>query len=155
MALWSIPSIETDDHVITATYDATGLIWVKLWDNTLEGWVINDADPAHPQPIILQPLPPAAPDVPPIQTPRWVHQDEGGIIAPDISRGTLAQALTWLCIDQGANRRIACYFLHPQLRREWNEWAGVNPARVVVGSPTEADEPQVGERPSFDRLPGV
>jgi hypothetical protein len=154
MAKWSITSTVAD-MVLSMEYDPTGLAWVRVYDNPIAAWNVDDTAPGAPVPVIIGSFPTAAPPTGSIKSPQWAHYDADGVAVPDVTRGTFPQFLTWLCTNNGAARQIACYFVNPILQGQYLDWAATNPGRYFAGVPFAADgeksEAPIDDAPDFDR----
>ena len=121
-------STDVEDSLISVNYDATGLAWADVWENTIFGWGIDIADTGHPVPLILGSLPPVAPDTSPVLSPQWLWRRAKNniIIAADIWRGNAAQFFVYLATNGGVQRKVRNFA--PSLTRDFDEFRRQNPA---------------------------
>ena len=89
-----------------------------------------------PLPIILGSLAKLAPDSAPVVSPQWGKYDEPVIFLPDTGRLELAEFLTWLATNNGANRRIGSMVaLSKSLANGLQQWGTMHPDLAFVGEP--------------------
>ena len=128
---------QTGQVLISCNYDATGLEWVDLFDNPVLGWVVDETTlaslpidgpvpPFGEVPIIVGALPPAPAATTPILSPQWAHFSNGRIYVPNLWRGTIADFLTWIATNNGANRKVRGNFSDPNLVNVMYEWKAHN-----------------------------
>jgi hypothetical protein len=123
--------------IISCSYDETGLAWVDLFDNPVLGWVLDDSSVTtlskptptiFEAPVIVGLMTPAPTDTTPILSPQWVHFAHGIIYVPDLWRGNVADFLTWMATNNGAQRKVRANFTDPTLTNVMYEWGKRNEA---------------------------
>jgi hypothetical protein len=122
------------DVVISMDYGPTALDWVDLYDNRCVGWNVDDGLPvAHEAvPVIVGQLPTdRSSETAPVISPQWAESTQGGVIVPDMWRGSLYDFFTWLATNNGAARRLRAKFtLSEADMSAWANWAARNPSLV-------------------------
>jgi len=130
----SVIAAQPGELVLSFEYDpATPATWVDMWDNDLVCWLVDESGAAEPIPAVIGKLPPVRTETAPLESPQWVTSWYGGIIAPDLWRGSLDDFFTWLATANGANRRLRGNFMSPAVANAWQVWADRNPERVWPG----------------------
>jgi hypothetical protein len=116
-----------NDYVLSMEYDETGLEWVRIYDNICLGWAADDAGAVPVQPVIIGSLPTAAPDTAPILSPQWGHVSAGGVMIPDVWRGSGGEFLDWLSGNNGASRKIEARLTLQSFAGVFESWKFRNP----------------------------
>ena len=101
--------------LISIEYAPNGLDWARLYDNPILGWVVDEAAPADPQPVVIGQLPTPAAATAPVISPQWAHfvfvgAEPGAVFVPDLWRGATPDFFTWLATNNGAARPLAARF---------------------------------------------
>lgn len=146
--------------LLSVEYDPTGLVWCRLYDNEVLGWLVDETTasapvlwagsfdgpsptkPAvtgqhQPLPIIIGSLAEKAPDTPPILSPQWcLFREPSSVFVPDLARVELDDFFTKLATNNGATRKLQRRFaLSNTLHVRFGAWASVNPGLVFEGEP--------------------
>lgn len=144
--------------IVSVEYDPTGLVWCKLYDNEVLGWLVDEttaltpmwegvtapspyAPPPsvtgqhQPLPIIIGSLAEKAPTTLPILSPQWcLFREPSAVFVPDLTRLTLHEFFTALATNNGANRKLQRRFaLSDALHIGFGSWAASNPGMVFLG----------------------
>jgi len=121
--------------IVSIEYDLDdATLWARLYDNSLQGWVVDEAAAKLDKPLIIGSLTTAATTGAPIISPQWVSWLAPSIIVPDLWRGSFAEFLTWLATNNGAHRPLEGRFrLATDLYNGWTAWAQANPDLVHAG----------------------
>jgi hypothetical protein len=112
------------DLIISMNYDATGLVWVELFDNAPLGWAVDDTDISHPEPVVVGSLPPAPADTGAIRSPQWAQYTGGFAVVPDLVRLSLPEFFNWLATNNGATRQVRSSMKSPDLANAYFGWSG-------------------------------
>jgi hypothetical protein len=123
--------------IIGCYYDPTGLAWVSLRDNQTLAWMVDQNNPqAVPTPVVVGTLPTSGPGTGAVVSPPWVQVfPNGQAVVPDVFRGSIAEMLTWIATNNGAQRQIYGDFNSTVVAIGWNQWAANNPTLVLPDAP--------------------
>jgi hypothetical protein len=112
--------------------------WARLYDNRLQGLIVDETGAAEAKPVLVGSLPLAATDTTPILSPQWAIFDDPMLIVPDMLRGRAADFFTWLATNNGANRPLQARFgISSALHNAFEEWSRANPELTFADDPPE------------------
>lgn len=140
MTIVPMPSRPTD-WVIVCVYGEDAANQVRLFDEPVIAWLIDDATGLE-TPVIPGTMPAAVGDpespqfafVAPVQA---VTGPDFAVIAPDSWRGTLKQFFTFMNTIKTPRRQLAGTFASPQMDQQFKQWAAANPGQsYAIGSGT-------------------
>jgi hypothetical protein len=115
--------------------------WARLYDNRLQGLIVDETGAAEAKPVIIGQFPLAATATAPILSPQWASFEDPTVVVPDLLRASLAEFLTWLATNNGAHRPLQARFgLSPNLMNGFAAWANHNPDLVFEGDPPPPPE---------------
>ena len=64
-------------------------------------------------------------------TPLWAYaENQEAVFVADTWRGTLYNFFTWMCLNNGANRKLSAWFTQVESYNMWNKWARENSGLV-------------------------
>jgi hypothetical protein len=138
----NLTTTSDEGGLLVMRYDAAGTKTVDVFNWPLIGWVFDPTAPANPKPVTIgDPLGTnPAPSTGTIKSPQWALAiTNNAVYVPNEDwRGTLGEFCTWLALNNGAQRTVACYFTMPMLANAYAQWA--------------RDYPSLATRPT--QLPG-
>lgn len=119
--------------ILVLSYDPTGLTTVRVEGWPLVGWAIDETNPSNPVPVTIgNPLAVAPPSTGTIISPRWaLSRNDDAVYVADIWRGKLYDFFTWLCKNNGANRKASAWLAVPSSYNVWQQWVRDHPDLVA------------------------